>query len=207
MFMSEAMFAESFVSISSPSAITHDESLISMPSITVAGENGSLVALLSPSGAREHGSLASLSSPSGAKEAGSFIYMSSPAASAWINLRVTFHRPKYNCERGFGLCFAVTVGYDDSMPGGSEGSLCPVKAQLNARNQLIIQVEESALADYEGGSALANFKGKSSLALEDPFTLSNETSKALGSSAPLTIPAGEYPVSISSGIYTVVVQL
>lgn len=126
--------------------------------------------------------------------------------SAWIGIKIIFHRPKLNCERGFGICFEFSAGLEDN-PALASDQMCPVKFQLNEKDQLVMQVEERELARYEGGTALPNFKDRNSITLQDPVTLSADLSRALGSSTPLTIKAGVYPVSYGTGIYTVVFQL
>jgi hypothetical protein len=130
---------------------------------------------------------------------------SSPAG-VWVKFLLNFHRPKMECKSGFGLCLIVTAGIE--APGQSaENSLCLVRGQLNERNQLIIQVEESALSKYEGGSALPYFKEKTSISIPDPYVLSDGTCRALGSSPPLMIKPGNYPVSYENGVFEVVFQL
>ena len=38
-----------------------------------------------------------------------------PPTAVWVKFIINFHRPKMNCESGFGLCFDVTFGVDDAM--------------------------------------------------------------------------------------------
>lgn len=152
-------------------------------------------------------SVLSLMLISGSIYADDLIAIPTSSPSAWVNIRITFHRPKLECKRGFGLCFEFTIGFEDNMSGASDYNTCPVKAQLNDKNQLILQIEERELTKYEGGSTLPFFKDKTSITLEDPFTLSGATSKVLGSSTPLTIRQGIYPVTYSGGVYTVIFQL
>ncbi|MEI6681036.1 MAG: hypothetical protein WCO44_00335 [Bacteroidota bacterium] len=124
----------------------------------------------------------------------------------WIKFELCFHRPKLLCKSGFGICMDVTAGIDNPGPVADK-AMCPVKAMINDRNQLVLEVTAEALANYEYGAALPNFKDKTAITLEEPYTLSPGTSKALGSLSPVTIKAGTYPVSFANGIYTVVFQL
>lgn len=144
---------------------------------------------------------------SGSAYASDVIAIPAASSSAWVNIRITFHRPKLECKRGFGICFEFSVGFEDNMDAGADYNTCPVRAQLNEKNQLILQINDRELTKYEGGSTLSYFKDKTSLTLEDPYTLSGTTSKALGSTAPLTIRQGVYPVSYNAGVYTVIIQL
>ncbi len=127
-------------------------------------------------------------------------------AGVWVKFLLNFHRPKMDCKSGFGLCLLVTAGIEVSGES-SEQNLCVVRGQLNERNQLIIQVEEEALNKYEGGAALPFFNGKTSISILDPYTLPDASCRALGSSVPLTIKPGNYPVSYENGVYEVVFQL
>lgn len=129
-----------------------------------------------------------------------------PPTGVWIKLNINFHRPKLNCERGFGICFLVSVGFED-MSGASERKLCPARGRINERNQLVVEIEETLLARYEGGSTLPNFKDKTTITLADPYTIPEPTCRALGSSTTLTIKPGSYPVSCNNNVYTVVFQL
>ncbi|MEI7662363.1 MAG: hypothetical protein WCK34_09205 [Bacteroidota bacterium] len=124
----------------------------------------------------------------------------------WVKFEVSFFRPKTDCKSGFGVCTDVTMGIDKTA-GSAEQNLCPVRGQLNERNQLVVEVSEEALSNYMMGVTLPYFKGKTSITILDPYTLSPATCKALGSAVPLTIKPGSYPVSFTSGVYTVVFQL
>jgi hypothetical protein len=126
--------------------------------------------------------------------------------AVWVKLQIIFHRPKLNCESGFGICFLVSAGFDGSGSAGA-GNSCSVRGQLNEKNQLVVEVEESVLARYEGGTLLRNFKDKTSVAIPDPYVLPEATCRALGSNSPLTIKAGNYPVSFQNGVYSLVFQL
>jgi len=123
----------------------------------------------------------------------------------WIKLLINFHRPRTNCQSGFGLCFVVTWGWEE-LNGFSEKNLCPVKGQLKERN-LFIEVNAADLTTYESGSTLTYFKEKTSISILDSYTLPDATSRALGSITPLTIKPGNYPVSFKNGVYTIVFQL
>ena len=124
----------------------------------------------------------------------------------WIKFSFCFHRPKFQCKSGFGVCADVTFGYDPDAIIKNNQNFCQVKAKLNERNQLIVEVTAEALASYENASILPYFKDKSSITILDPYTLSAPTCKALGSTTPLTINPGNYPVSFSNGVYTVTFQ-
>jgi hypothetical protein len=125
--------------------------------------------------------------------------------AVWIKLQIIFHRPKLNCESGFGVCFLVSAGLDGSGSSGA-GNSCSVRGQLNDKNQLVIEVEESVLARYEGGALLRNFKDKTSVAIPDPYVLPDATCRALGSNSSLTIKPGNYPVTFQNGVYSLVIQ-
>jgi len=124
----------------------------------------------------------------------------------WIKFEFVFHRPKKDCLTGFGICMDVTAGIDGSISNTDQKG-CPVRAQLNERNQLTVEVTEEALTKYERGSTLPYFKGKTNITIQDPYTLSPGTCRALGSNLPLTIKPGVYPVLFENGIYTIVFQL
>ncbi len=124
----------------------------------------------------------------------------------WIRLDLTFHRPKTECKTGFGICADLTCGVDSPVQS-TDPSHCLVKARINERNQLEVEIAEEELAKYERGATLPFFKGKTSITLEEPYTLSPAACRALGSSVPLTIKAGNYPVTYVSPVYTVVFQL
>ncbi len=130
----------------------------------------------------------------------------SPPTGVWIKLLINLHRPKLNCESGFGVCFLVTWGIENA-GGTSENKLCPVKGQLNERNQLIIEIDEEAIARYEGGAALRYFKDKTSISIPDPYPIPDATCRALGANTPLTVKPGTYPVSFQNGVYTIIFQL
>jgi hypothetical protein len=124
----------------------------------------------------------------------------------WIKLSIVFHRPKKDCVSGFGICFMVTAGIDKPV-GPGQGNLCPGRGLLNDRNQLVVEIDESALAAYEDGSVLHNFRGKDMITIPDPYPLPDVTCRALGSLRPLIIEPGNYPVTYKKGTYTVVFQL
>lgn len=131
--------------------------------------------------------------------------VNSPLTEIWVKFGLTFHRPKLDCKEGFGFCLDVTWGIDG---GGYSGDrVCPVKGHISDKNQLIIQVNESDLAAYEGGSTLPQFKGKDNITLLDPYTLSKELAQKLGVQSPVIIKPGVYPVTYSDKVYTVTIQL
>ena len=130
---------------------------------------------------------------------------SCPPTGIWIKLLINFHRPRTDCQSGFGLCFVVTWGVEEPT-GFSERNLCPVRGQLRERN-LFVEVNEADLTAYETGSTLPYFRDKNSISILDPYTLSDATSRALGSNTPLIIKPGNYPVSFHNGVYTIVFQI
>jgi len=123
----------------------------------------------------------------------------------WVKVSLTFHRPKLDCLRGFGFCFNFTWGIDNSGSPNEERG-CPVSLKLD-NNLLMMQVMESDLAGYEHGSTLQYFKGKSAITIEDYTELPPGITRELGSSTPIVIRPGSYPVSFENGVYTIVIQL
>ena len=121
----------------------------------------------------------------------------------WIKLLINLHRPKLNCERGFGICFIVSWGFENDK-GSSEKNLCVVRGQLNGQSQLVIEIDEAALNKYESGIALPYFKDKTSITILDPYIIPESTCRALGSTTLLTIKPGNYPVTSRNGVYTIV---
>jgi hypothetical protein len=65
----------------------------------------------------------------------------------WIKIYLKFHRPKYECERGFGFCFDVTAGIEKGI--NPDEKVCPVKAKLDQMNQLVFEISEYELIKYE----------------------------------------------------------
>jgi hypothetical protein len=124
----------------------------------------------------------------------------------WIKLNINLHRPKFNCERGFGLCFLVSWGFEKPV-GTAEKNLCQARGILNERNQLIIEIDEDQLSKYEGGSVLPYFKDKTYIPILDPYEIPEATCRALGSPGSLTIKPGNYPVSYQNNVYRVIFQL
>jgi len=121
----------------------------------------------------------------------------------WIKFIFNFHRPKLNCESGFGICFDIEWGFVDfSAPSAPKG--CVVKGQVNELGQLVMEVSESDLMKYENGSTLPYFKNKNIITIVDPYTLSVASCKSLGMSSQFTIRPGDYPVTYKGGVYTVV---
>ena len=131
--------------------------------------------------------------------------MSAPTG-VWIKLLVNLHRPKLNCESGFGLCFLLSWGFEENS-AASESKLCPVRGQLNDRNQLLLEIEETALSRYEGGASLQYIRDKTSVTISDPYPIPEATCRALGANTALTVKPGNYPVSFQNGVYTIVFQL
>ncbi len=124
----------------------------------------------------------------------------------WFRVDIIFHRPKLNCERGFGLCFLGSSGFENPV-GTINKETCSGKIMLDEGNRLVLEVAESELARYEGGTALPNFKEKTSITLHDPYTLPPNLCKQLGAPGPLVIKPGTYPVTNSERVYRVVFQL
>lgn len=122
----------------------------------------------------------------------------------WIKITLNFHRPKTDCLTGFGICLDISAGVDLVMP--SKGT-CPVQMRINDQNQIQIQVTEDNLRLYDNGSALPYFKDKAGLLFEDPYTFSQGTCKELGSTTPVVIRPGRYPVTFANGIYTVTIPM
>ncbi|MCK9422395.1 MAG: hypothetical protein M0Q38_07340 [Bacteroidales bacterium] len=135
---------------------------------------------------------------------GTFASNPSPEG-VWIKFSLIFHRPKFNCERGFGICFDIDYGFTGS-DGTAEPKGCAVRGQINNLNQLVVEIKESALMGYEGGSTLSYFKDKKTITIADPYTFSETTCKSLGLKSQFTIKPGEYPVIFKDGLYIVVFQ-
>lgn len=129
-----------------------------------------------------------------------------PPTGVWIKLLINLHRPKFNCERGFGICFLVSCGFE---PDGmvNEKNLCPVSGMVNERNQLVLEITENALAKYAGGAMMQNFKDKNAITIQDPYPLPEQTCRSLGISPGLTIKPGTYPILYKDQTYTVIFQL
>jgi hypothetical protein len=128
-----------------------------------------------------------------------------PQDHVWINLKFIFHRPKFDCQRGFGICLIVTGGIDDQSIYPDKPK-CVARGQVNLKNQLVIEVKVTDLAKYDGGSALPFFQEKQTISILDSYTMPDETCKALGISQSYTIKPGSYPVSFENGTYTIVFQ-
>ena len=126
-------------------------------------------------------------------------------SGVWITLHLKFHKPKWDCERGFGLCFNITWGIERGAKSRSETE-CPVKMKLD-NNQLIMEVEESDLQKYEQGTSLAYFNGKSTITLDENTEIPPSYCRQLGSSRPIVIKSGTYPVTYKDNIYTIVFTL
>lgn len=138
--------------------------------------------------------------------AGERIVAPSPGDDLVINLKFIFHRPKFECQRGFGVCLVFSATWEETKTINRE-EFCLTRGYINERNQLVVSISEEDLTKYENGAALPYFKDKTSISILDPYNLPDETCKALGASPPLTIKPGNYPVSYSNGVYTVIFQL
>ncbi len=130
----------------------------------------------------------------------------SPPTGVWIKLLINLHRPKFDCERGFGVCFLVSWGFEEN-PGMAEKNLCPVRGMINERNQLVLEFSETALSKYAGGAMMQNFKDKNSITIQDPYPIPEPTCRSLGASGGLTIKPGTYPILYKDQTYTVIFQL
>jgi hypothetical protein len=137
--------------------------------------------------------------------AGEVKSFSPPQDHVWINLKIIFHRPKFDCMRGFGICLIVSGGIEDQNIH-PEKPKCIAKGQVNVKSQLVIEVKLNDLTQYDGGSTLPFFQEKQSISILDPYTLPDETCKALGLAKSYTIKPGLYPVSFGNGTYTIVFQ-
>jgi len=126
-------------------------------------------------------------------------------AGVWITLHIKFHKPKWDCKRGFGLCFNITFGFEDEAKPNTE-AVCRIKMLLN-NNQLIMKVREIDLQSYENGSTLPYFSGKSSIMLDEPTEIPASFCRQLGTSGSIVIKPGTYPVTFKDNTYTVVFQL
>ena len=126
----------------------------------------------------------------------------SPSFAVWIKIIINFHRPKTQCQSGFGICLDFEVGTQKATVPVT--GLCPVQARINAAGQLELMVYEQDLVKYENGFALSYFNN-GSLTFEDPYTFSDPVSKQLGAERQLTIKPGTYPVvrDKAAGTYTV----
>jgi hypothetical protein len=125
-----------------------------------------------------------------------------PCYSVWIKLIITFHRPKTQCQTGFGICFDIELGTDKAAGAGT--GQCPAQARINTAGQLELMVSEGDLLKYENGFALPYFKS-GTLTFEDPYTFSESVAKKLGSISQVSIKPGTYPVvfDASTRMYSV----
>jgi len=96
--------------------------------------------------------------------------VASSPTTVWIKLSLIFHRPKLQCQEGFGVCAALTWGID-APTGTTTRETCTVRAQLNSKNQLIIEITEADITSYNNGATLPYFRNKSSISIPDPYTL------------------------------------
>lgn len=123
------------------------------------------------------------------------------AYSVWIKITINFHRPKMQCQSGFGICLDFEAGL--SKPYG--GGLCPVQARINAAGQLELSVTQDDLQKYENGFALPYFKSET-LTIEDPYTFSDPVTRQLGLDRQLTVKPGSYPVEYDASTRTFTVK-
>jgi len=133
---------------------------------------------------------------------------SNPPASysVWIKIIINFHRPKLDCQRGFGICLDFEVGTSKATGMGSD--LCPAMARINASGQLELKVAETDLLKYENGSSLQYFKS-GSITIQDGYTFSDPVTKLLVPGGQITIRPGSYPVAYdpTAQTYTVTIAI
>jgi hypothetical protein len=127
----------------------------------------------------------------------------SPFCSVWIKLIITFHRPKTQCQTGFGICFDVEVGIDKA--AGSGSGQCPAQARINTAGQLELMVSEGDLLKYENGFALPYFKS-GTLTFEDSYNFSEPVARKLGMMSQVTIKPGSYSVVFDASARTFLVS-
>jgi hypothetical protein len=131
--------------------------------------------------------------------------MKSPELGVWIKIHLKFHKPKLDCEKGFGFCFVFSGGIDGPMK--LDEKVCQIKAKLDELNQLVFEISEDDLINYDNGSTLPYFKDQKSITLDESYTLSPETCRHLGTSNPITIKAGTYLLRYSNKTYTVIFKV
>jgi hypothetical protein len=131
--------------------------------------------------------------------------MKSPIEGIWIKIQLKFHKPKLDCERGFGFCFIFSGGIEGAMK--LDEKVCSAKAKLDEMNQLVFEISEYDLIKYENGSTLPYFQDQKSITLDEPYTLSPEICRQLGTSNPITIKAGTYLLRYSNKTYTVIFKV
>jgi hypothetical protein len=130
--------------------------------------------------------------------------LSNPSpAGVWVKFIFNFHKPKWDCLRGFGLCFDIEWGLE-GIDGQAAPQGCIVKGQINDMGHLVVEIAETDLLKYENGASLPFFKNQRFITIDDPYTLSLSTCKALGLSSRYTVKPGNYPLTFSNGVYTVV---
>jgi len=131
----------------------------------------------------------------------------SASLSVWVKIIINFHRPKLQCQSGFGICIEFQVGTDKATGStGYAAALCPAQARISAGGQIELKVTEEDLLNYENGFALPYFK-KGSITLEDPYTFSDAVTRQLGATRQLTIKPGSYPVVYDASALTYTVAL
>ncbi|MEI8004628.1 MAG: hypothetical protein WCI48_00365 [Bacteroidota bacterium] len=151
--------------------------------------------------------LVSMLTAAGAVHAGQYVSANvnpgpSPCYSVWIKLIITFHRPKLQCQSGFGICFDIEVGTDKA--AGSGSGQCQAQARINAAGQLELMVSEGDLQKYESGFALPYFRS-GTLAFEDPYTFSEPVARKLGTLSQVTIKSGSYTVVYDASAHSYLV--
>lgn len=119
-----------------------------------------------------------------------------------ITIRINLHR-KSDCKTGFGFCrVSIGISWDEKTPGVQKD--LPAQAYLNSSNDLVVKIAESALREYEDGRSLSYFIGKDKIILTENYEIGEDVSKALGSSTPLVIKAGEYKITNDQGYFIMV---
>lgn len=137
--------------------------------------------------------------------AGTKIIASPEPDAVWIKIILIFHRPKFDCKSGFGICLDFSAGIDKMAMPSSNG--CPVLMKINEQKQLLIQVTEDNLILYENGTTLPFFKDKATITLEDSCTFPSSIGSELGAINPVIIRPGKYPVTYENKTYTVTIPL
>ena len=124
-----------------------------------------------------------------------------PAASysVWVKIIISFHRPKLQCLKGFGIC--VDFEFGTSQPTTTGPELCPALARINSAGQLELKVTEDDLLKYDNASALPYFKS-GTFTLDDDYTFSDRVTKLLVSDHLITVKQGHYRVSYDALAHT-----
>ena len=127
---------------------------------------------------------------------------SSASPNVIITLNINFHSRKSNCQSGFGIC-SISINIDWDKPTNGNGM--KVQAFINPSNQLVLRIPNAGLQAYENGSTLNYFAGKKTIVVDDSYELSREVNNALGSTSPLVIKKGEYPVTSNGTYYEIII--